>query len=55
MFIEEIEMRGNYSVKMGGNEIAGATYNTFEMYITFDFNPFKKNRRGDNSRFYDMN
>jgi hypothetical protein len=55
LFIEEIEIGGNYSVEMGGNKIAGATCNTFEMYITFNFNPFKKNRRGDNSRFYGMN
>ena len=55
VFIEEIEIGANYSVEMGGNKIAGATYNTFEIYITFDFNPFKKNRRGDNSRFYDLN
>lgn len=55
VFIEEIEIGANYSVEMGGSKIAGATYNTFELYITFDFNPFKKNRRGDNSRFYDMN
>lgn len=54
VFIEEIEIGANYSFEMGGSKFAGAPYNTFEMYIIFDFNPFKKNRRGDNSRFYDM-
>ena len=54
VFIEEIEIGANYSFEMGGSKFAGAAYNTFEMYILFDFNPFKKNRRGDNSRFYEM-
>ena len=54
VFIEEIEIGANYSFEVGGNKFGGASYNTFEMYIIFDFNTFKKNRRGDNSRFYDM-
>ena len=54
VFIEEIEIGANYSFEIGKNKFAGAAYNTFEMYLIFDFNPFKKNRRGDNSRFYDM-
>ena len=54
VFIEEIEVGANYSFDMGSKKTAGASYTTFEIYLTFDFNPFKKNRRGNNSRFYDM-
>ena len=54
VFIEEIEVGANYSFDIGTKKIASTTYNTFELYVTFDFNPFKKNRRGNNSRFYDM-
>ncbi len=53
IYIEEIQIGANYSFEIG-KKIGGAPYNTFEMYIIFDFNPFKKNRRGDNSRFFDM-
>lgn len=55
VFIDQIEIGTNYSFQFGGNKFAGAAYNTFEVYIIFDFNPFKKNRRGDYSRFFDMN
>jgi hypothetical protein len=54
IFIEEIEVGANYSFDVGSKKIGGTTFNTFELYVTFDFNPFKKNRRGNNSRFYDM-
>lgn len=54
IFIEEIEIGANYSFDIGTKKIGGTTYNSFELYVTFDFNPFKKNRRGNNSRFYDM-
>ncbi len=54
IFIEEIEVGANYSFDMGSKKTAGASYTSFELYLTFDFNPFKKNRRGNNSRFYDM-
>lgn len=54
VFIEEIEFGVNYSLEMGNKKLSGTSYNTFEIYITFDFNPFKKNKRGNNSRFYDM-
>ena len=54
VFIEEIEVGANYSFDMGSKKTAGASYTSFELYLTFDFNPFKKNRRGNNSRFYEM-
>lgn len=54
IFIEEIEVGANYSLDIGSKKVGGTTYNSFELYVTFDFNPFKKNRRGNNSRFYDM-
>jgi type IX secretion system PorP/SprF family membrane protein len=54
IFIEEIELGANYSFDIGSKKVGSTTYNSFELYITFDFNPFKKNRRGNNSRFYDM-
>lgn len=54
IFVEEIEFGANYSFDIGSKKLAGTSYNTFELYITFDFNPFKKNRRGNNSRFFDM-
>ena len=53
IYIEEIQIGANYSFEMG-RKVGGSPYNTFEMYIIFDFNPFKKNRRGDNSKFFDM-
>lgn len=54
VFVEEIEFGVNYSLEMGTKKLSGAAYNTFEIYVIFDFNPFKKNKRGNNSRFYDM-
>ena len=54
VFIDEIEIGANYSFQFGGNKFAGTSYSTFELYIVFDFNPFKKKRRGDYSRFFDM-
>lgn len=55
LFIEEIELGVNYSFDVGSQKLGGTSFNTFELYISFDFNPFKKNRRGNNSRFYDLN
>ena len=54
LFIEEIELGVNYSFDVGSQKLGGTSFNTFELYISFDFNPFKKNRRGNNSRFYDL-
>jgi len=54
VFVEEIEFGVNYSIEMGKKASSGASYNTFEIYLVFDFNPFKKNKRGNNSKFYDM-
>lgn len=53
-FVEEIEFGVNYSIEIGNKAASTATYNTFEIYVVFDFNPFKKNKRGNNNRFYDM-
>lgn len=52
VFVEQIEVGANYSFDVGSNKVGGASYNTFEIYITFDFNRFKKNRRGDNNKFF---
>ena len=54
VFVEEIEFGVNYSLEIGNKKFSSASYNTFEIYVIFDFNPFKKNKRGNNSRFYDM-
>jgi len=54
VFVEEIEFGVNYSLEIGNKSLIGSAYNTFELYVVFDFNPFKKNKRGNNSRFYDM-
>lgn len=53
-FIEEIEIGANYSFDIGTKKLGGTSYNSFELYVIFDFNPFKKNKRGNNSRFFDM-
>ena len=53
-FVEEIEFGVNYSLEIGNKASTGSAYNTFEIYMVFDFNPFKKNKRGNNSKFYDM-
>lgn len=54
VFVEEIEFGVNYSIEIGNKASTVSAYNTFELYVVFDFNPFKKNKRGNNSRFYDM-
>jgi hypothetical protein len=54
VFVEEIEFGVNYSLEFGNKKLSNSSYNTFEIYVVFDFNPFKKNKRGNNSRFYDM-
>ena len=54
VFVEQIEFGVNYSMEIGNKKLAGSTYSAFEIYIVFDFNPFKKNKRGNNSRFFDM-
>ena len=54
VFVEEIEFGVNYSLEIGNKKLSSSSYNTFEIYVVFDFNPFKKNKRGNNSRFYDM-
>lgn len=54
IFIEQVEFGVNYSYDIGTKKLVGTSYNTFEFYITFDFNPFNKNKRGNNSRFFDM-
>jgi hypothetical protein len=54
VFVEEIEFGVNYSLEIGNKKLTSSSYNTFEIYVIFDFNPFKKNKRGNNSRFYDM-
>ena len=54
IFIEAIEVGANYSFDIGSKKVGSTAYNSFEIYVTFDFNPFKENRRGNNSRFYDM-
>ena len=52
LFVQQIELGVNYSIDMGSTGPVGTDFNSFELYITFDFNPDNKNKRGDNSRFY---
>ena len=52
LFVQQIELGFNYSIDMGSTGPVGTDFNSFELYITFDFNPDNKNKRGDNSRFY---
>ena len=52
LFVQQIEIGVNYSIDMGSTGPVGTDFNSFELYITFDFNPDNKNKRGDNSRFY---
>ena len=52
LFVQQIELGVNYSIDMGSTGLVGTDFNSFELYITFDFNPDNKNKRGDNSRFY---
>ena len=54
VFIEQIEIGANYSFDIGSKKLAGTSFNTFEFYITFDFNPFNKNKLGNNSRFFNF-
>ena len=52
LFVQQIEFGVNYSIDMGSTVPVGTDFNSFELYVTFDFNPDKNYRRGDNSRFY---
>jgi hypothetical protein len=54
IFVEQIEVGAHYSLDVGSKKTTSASYNAFELYITFDFNRFKSDRRGDNSRFYSL-
>jgi hypothetical protein len=54
LFIQQIEMGVNYSIDMGSTGPVGTDFNSFELYITFDFNSDNSYKRGDNSRFYGM-
>ncbi|MDG1394797.1 MAG: type IX secretion system membrane protein PorP/SprF [Flavobacteriaceae bacterium] len=54
VFVEQIEFGINYSIDMVPSGPAGTDFNSFELYITFDFNPDNKNKRGNNSRFYGL-
>jgi type IX secretion system PorP/SprF family membrane protein len=54
VFFEQIEIGANYSFDIGSKRLTGTSYNTFELYFTFDFNPYNKNKRGNNSRFFNF-
>lgn len=54
IFVQQVEFGVNYSFDMGDTSPKGSAFNSFELYITFDFNPDNKNNRGDNSRFYGL-
>lgn len=54
VFVQQIEFGVNYSFDMGETSPLGTAFNSFELYITFDFNPDNKNKRGNNSRFYGL-
>lgn len=54
LFVQQIELGVNYSIDMISPGPTGTDFNSFELYITFDFNPDNKNKRGNNSRFYGL-
>ena len=54
VFVQQIEFGINYSIDMVPSGPVGTDFNSFELYITFDFNPDNKNKRGNNSRFYGL-
>ncbi|WP_088323978.1 PorP/SprF family type IX secretion system membrane protein [Polaribacter tangerinus] len=54
LFVEQIEVGLNYSFEMSANKPVGDSFNSLEFFITFDFNPDSRNKRGNNSRFYGM-
>lgn len=54
VFVQQIEFGVNYSFDIGTESPVGNEFNSFELYITFDFNPDNKNKRGNNSRFYGL-
>jgi len=54
LFVQQIELGVNYSIDMVSPGPTGTDFNSFELYITFDFNPDNKNKRGNNSRFYGL-
>jgi len=51
-FMEEIEIGANYSFEMASKNLTGISYNIIELYFTYDFDMNKRDRRGNNSRFY---
>jgi hypothetical protein len=54
VFVDQIELGANYSFEIGSQKPISTSLNSFELYISFDFNPDKRNRRGNNSRFYSL-
>lgn len=51
-FMEEIEIGANYSFEVASKNLTGISYNIIEFYFTYDFDVFKEDRRGNNSRFF---
>lgn len=54
VFLEQMEIGGNYSFELGSKQLTGISYNYFEIFILFDFNKSRQFRRGNNSRFFNL-
>ena len=55
IFLEQMEIGGNYSFELGNKSLTGISYNYFQIFILFDFYQFRQFRRGNNSRFFNFN
>ncbi|MFK5959647.1 MAG: type IX secretion system membrane protein PorP/SprF [Lutibacter sp.] len=55
IFLEQMEIGGNYSFELGNKNLTGVSYNYFQIFILFDFYQFRQFRRGNNSKFFNFN
>jgi type IX secretion system PorP/SprF family membrane protein len=51
---EQMEIGANYSFELSSKQLTGVSYNSFEMFIIFDFYRSRNDRIRNNSRFFNF-
>lgn len=54
IFLNQVEIGGNYSFEVASKQLTGIPYNYFEVFILFDFYDLRLSRNRNNSRFYNF-
>jgi hypothetical protein len=54
IFLNQVEIGGNYSFEVDSKQLTGVPYNYFEVFILFDFYDLRLSRNRNNSRFYNF-